>query len=308
MKHFVIGVDVGGTNVKLGVVDASAKVIARSSFSTKEFIQTPARLITAISRAAGELLKTAGVSKKNVQGVGIGLPGLIDVEHGIVRILPNIPGWKDVPLKKVLERKIGLSVQVENDVNMITLGEWKYGAGRGIRNLICMTLGTGVGAGLILNNDIYRGPGFAAGEIGHVPLNEDGPSCGCGGYGCFERYVGNRSLQKWAARAFGSKEITLEDVFRRAMEGKKKALRFWQDVGTKVGTGLIGPVNVLNPECVIVGGGVSRSFEFIAPAIRKVIARRAMRTQADMVKVIRAMLEDDAGLIGAKVLVYHEKN
>ena len=171
-----------------------------------------------------------------------------------------------------------------------------------------MTLGTGVGAGLILNNDIYRGPGFAAGEIGHIPLNEDGPDCGCGGYGCFERYVGNKSLQKLAAKVFRCKDITLEDVFRKAMEGKKKALQFWQDVGAKVGAGLIGPVNILNPECVIIGGGVSRSFEFIAPAVRKVILRRAMRTQANMVKVIRARLEDDAGLIGSKVLVYHEKH
>lgn len=307
MKHFVVGVDVGGTNVKLGVVDASAKVVARSSFSTKEFIQTPSRLIIAISRAVRELLRTAAVLKKDVQGVGIGLPGLVDVERGVVRVLPNIPGWREVPLKKVLERKLNLPVQIENDVNMITLGEWKYGAGIGINNLICITLGTGVGAGLILNNDIYRGPGFAAGEIGHVPLNEDGPDCGCGGYGCFERYVGNKSLQKWAAKIFSSKDITLEDVSRRAMEGRRKALQFWQDVGAKVGTGLIGPVNILNPERVIIGGGVSRSFEFIAPAIRKVISRRAMQTQADMVKVIRARLDDDAGLIGAKVLVCHEK-
>ncbi|NTV29370.1 MAG: ROK family protein [Candidatus Omnitrophica bacterium] len=308
MKHFVVGVDVGGTNVKLGVVDGRAQVLARSAFSTKEYIQSPSRLIMAISRAVIELCKVADIPRKDVQGVGIGLPGLVDVQAGVIRVLPNIPGWKDVPLKKVLEGKLGLPVQVENDVNMITLGEWQYGAGKGIQNLICMTLGTGVGAGLILNNDIYRGPGFAAGEIGHAPLNEDGPACGCGGYGCYERYVGNKTLQKWAAEVFDQKDVTLEEVSRRAMQGKKKALRFWQEVGEKVGVGLVGPVNILNPECIIIGGGVSRSFEFIAPAVRKVIARRAMRTQADMVKVIRARLDDDAGLIGAKVLIHHEKN
>lgn len=308
MKHFVVGVDVGGTNVKLGAVDVRAKVVARSSFSTQEFIQSPSRLITAISRAVVDLLQASGISKKDVQGLGIGLPGLVDVKGGVVRFLPNIPGWRDVALRKILENKLSLPVQVENDVNMITLGEWQFGAGRGIKNLICMTLGTGVGAGLILDGDIYRGPGFAAGEIGHMPLNESGPACGCGGYACFERYVGNKILQKWAADTFGRKDITLEEVSQKAMSGNKKALRFWLAVGARVGAGLVGPVNILNPECIIIGGGVARSFEFMAPAISKVISRRAMRTQASMVKVIRAGLEDDAGLIGAKVLVHHEKH
>jgi len=110
--------------------------------------------------------------KKDVLGIGIGLPGLIDVGKGVVRVLPNIPGWENVPLKRLLEKKTGLRVQLENDVNMITLGEWVYGAGRGKKDLLCITLGTGVGAGLILNNNIYRGPGFAAGEIGHAPINQ----------------------------------------------------------------------------------------------------------------------------------------
>ena len=303
MANYCIGIDVGGTNVKLGIVDASAKVVARSSFSTQSFMQTPERLIVAISHAVVDLLKTAEISKSDVQGIGIGLPGLVDAAGGVVRILPNIPGWKDVPLKKILEKKLRVPTLIENDVNMITLGEWRYGAGKGVGNLICMTLGTGVGAGLILNNEIFRGPGFAAGEIGHVPLNEEGPACGCGGYGCFERYVGNKSLQKWAADVFSKKDIALEEVFRKAMEGKKKALKFWQDVGIRVGTGLVGPVNILNPECVIIGGGVARSFEFIAPAIKKTLDRRAMRTQAAMVRIVRARLDDDAGLIGAKVLL-----
>ncbi len=308
MKNFVIGVDVGGTNVKLGIVNASGKVLARSAFPTNGFIQSPEMLIDAICEAVLGILARENISRGDTRGVGVGLPGLIDVSKGVVRVLPNIPGWADVPLKRIMQKKLGLTVQLENDVNMITLGEWEYGAGKGIEDILCITLGTGVGAGLVLNNRIYRGPGFAAGEIGHAPLNEKGPECGCGGWGCFERYVGNRRLQRDAADVFGKNDITLEDVYRKAMEGKKKALKFWEVVGEKVATGLIGPINILNPECVIIGGGVSRSFDLMKLSIEKTIKRRCMKIQAEMVRFVRARLEDDAGIIGAEVLIRHEKN
>jgi glucokinase len=306
MNKYVIGVDVGGTNVKLGLISSSGKITARSSFSTKNFSQKPKTLMGAVYDAVLQLLLLQGLSKRDIAGIGIGLPGLVDSDLGVVRVLPNIPGWKDVPLKKVMEKKLGILVRLENDANMITLGEWRYGAGKGFRDLICITLGTGVGGGLILNDTIYRGPGYAAGEIGHMPLSSHGPDCGCGGWGCFERYVGNKALKKDAVKAFG-KDIALEEVYLMARQGKKKALKFWEMVGEKVGNGLIGPINILNPECVIIGGGVSRSLEFMRPAIEKVIERRCMKTQAEMVRVIKARLDDDAGIVGAQVLVRYEK-
>jgi glucokinase len=187
---------------------------------------------------------------------------------------------------------------------MITLGEWQYGAGKGLTDVMFITLGTGVGAGLILNSAIYRGPGFAAGEIGHMPLNEDGPVCGCGGWGCFERYVGNKELQHFAAKMFKKDDITLEEIYGKAVDGKKKALKFWDAVGERVGNGLVGPVNLLNPQAIVVGGGVSRSFAFLEPAIARTLRARAMRTQGEMVRIIKAQLDDDAGIIGAKVLLH----
>ncbi|MBF0386994.1 MAG: ROK family protein [Candidatus Omnitrophica bacterium] len=308
MKHFVVGVDIGGTNVKLGIVDPSGKMVARSAFSTKDFIRSPRALIDAVCANVLALLAQEGIAKARVAGVGIGLPGLVDVKKGVVRILPNIPGWSEVPLKRVLEKKLGLAVQLENDVNMITLGEWVYGAGKGMNDLICMTLGTGVGAGLILDGRIYRGPGFAAGEIGHVPMTEDRSAiCGCGSWGCFERYVGNQSLQEEAARLFDRANISLEEVSSKAVKGEKKALGFWAAVGEKVALGLIGPINILNPRCVIIGGGVARSFALMKPAIEKVIKSRCMKTQAEMVRFVKARLDDSAGIIGAEVLIRHEK-
>lgn len=308
MKHFVVGVDVGGTNVKLGIVNSSGKVVSRSSFPTTAFIQTPGALIDAVCEGVMALLAKEGVSNSDVSGVGIGLPGLVDVDQGVVRLLPNIPGWADVPLRRMMEKKLALEIRLENDVNLITLGEWKYGAGKGIENLICMTLGTGVGAGLVLNNRLYRGPGFAAGEIGHAPFGDERFECGCGGWGCFERYVGNRRLQQDAAGIFGREDITLEEVYRKAVAGQKKALGFWEAVGEKVALGLIGPVNILNPERVIIGGGVSRSFGLMKPSIEKIIQRRCMRTQAEMVRFVKARLGDDAGIVGAEALLRYEKN
>ncbi len=302
VPQFIVGVDVGGTNVKFGIVNLSGKIILRTRLETKRYISNKKVLIEAIAAEILRLLKENQLSIRNVRGVGMGLPGLIDSESGIVDFLPNIPGWKNVPLAELLSKKIKVPVKIENDVNLITLGEWKFGAGRNCKDLVCMTLGTGVGGGLILDNKIYRGQGFVAGEIGHMPLNENGPACNCGGWGCFERYVGNQQLQKKAADIFHQKDIRLEDVYERALKGDQRAARFWFAAGEHIGNALVGVVNLLNPRLVIIGGGVSNNLKFMKPAIESAIAKRAMRVQAKMVKIVKAQLGDDAGILGAKVL------
>lgn len=302
MGQFVIGVDVGGTNVKLGVVGAAAKVIARSNFSTKTYSSSQKQLIDAVVVNILKLLKDAKINRKNIRGVGIGLPGLINFKKGVVNTLPNIPGWNKVPLKKILRKKLRIPVFIENDVNLMALGEWKYGAGKGARNFVCITLGTGVGGGLILNNQLYRGASSAAGEAGHMPLNEEGPSCQCGGYGCFETYVGNSYLQEKADRVFG-RRITLEEVTRLADTGDPGAMTFWQEFGIHIGNALAGIVNLLNPSRIVIGGGVSNCPAFVFKVVEEVIKKRAMKIPADTVKIVKARLGNDAPLLGAKVLV-----
>src|SRR5580698_9522788 len=218
MKQYVVGVDVGGTNIKLGVVGPGAKVIFRTSLLTKPFDSHRIKMISALAQEIDSAITTAGLKKNQIAGVGIGLPGLIDYEKGIVRFLPNIPGWRKVPLKSILQKRIKLPVFVDNDVKVITLAESKFGAGKGVRNLICLTLGTGVGAGLILNGQLYRGEDNAAGELGHMPLNEHGPKCNCGGFGCFERYVGSRALLKLASRVMGRPGMSTEEMFALAQK------------------------------------------------------------------------------------------
>jgi len=305
MKQYVVGVDVGGTNIKLGVVGPSGQVIVRNSFATKPFASSRIKLIAALAREIEASILTAGLNKNQIAGVGIGFPGLIDYEKGIVRFLPNIPGWKRVPLKSILQNKIKLPVYIDNDVKIITLAESKFGAGRGVRNLICMTLGTGVGAGLILNGQLYRGEDNAAGELGHMPLNEHGPKCNCGGFGCFETYVGNRPLLKLAAHVMGKPGITLEETFVLAEKGNKKALLFWKTAAGHIGNGLVGIVNLLNPRMIIIGGGISHNQKFLFKTITDTIRHRAMSLQGSAFKIKRAKFKDDAGIIGAYVLVTH---
>lgn len=304
MKKRTIGIDVGGTNIKFGLVSDSAQIIARTHLATGKFTQNRRKLIEAVVERIERLILENNLSKKDILGVGFGLPGLINPETGIVNFLPNIPGWKNVPLKKILEKKLKIPVFLENDVNLVTLGEWKYGAGIGYENLICITLGTGVGGGLILDGRLYRGEGFVAGEIGHMPLNEKGPSCNCGGVGCFERYVGNRQILLKAKKILKKENIQrIQDIFPLADKGDKRALRVWEEIAAHIGHGLVGVVNLLNPRLIIIGGGVSNNFKFLYKTINKIIARRAMKVQAKMVKIARAKLGDDGGILGADVLI-----
>ena len=303
MKQYVVGVDVGGTNIKLGVVGPSGQVIVRNSFATKPFASSRIRLIAALAHEIEASIITAGLTKKQIAGVGIGLPGLVDYEKGFVRFLPNIPGWKNVQLKSILQKKINLPVFVDNDVKIITLAESKFGAGQGVRDLVCLTLGTGVGAGLILNGQLYRGEDNAAGELGHMPLNEHGPKCNCGGFGCFETYVGNRALFALASQVMGKPGTTTEDMFALARKGNKKALSFWKKAAEHIGNGLVGIVNLLNPRLIIIGGGISHNEQFLFKEITRTIRRRAMSLQGAAFKIKRAKFKDDAGIIGAYVLV-----
>jgi len=302
MKKYVLGIDVGGTNVRMGLVNAKGEIAGRSGFSTKDFIRDPGMLIRQIADVSKKLIRSQGLSKKEIKGIGIGLPGLIDPIKGIVHVLPNIPGWKDVKFKKIFQEKTGMAAFLENDVNLIALGEWRFGAGVGAENMICMTLGTGVGGGLILENRLYRGAGFAAGELGHVPINEKGPACNCGGTACMERYVGNRYLQIKAQSFFG-KKVSLEEVERAATRGSARAVRFWRETAEHIGNGLVGVVNFLNPELIVIGGGVSNAHKYLFPTIRRIIRERSMKVQGKMVKIVKAKLGNNAGIIGAQVLV-----
>ncbi|MFH0918365.1 MAG: ROK family protein [Candidatus Omnitrophota bacterium] len=301
VKKFIIAIDLGGTNLKCALLSRSLKIKARSSFNTKSF-DNKHKLIQGIADAIDSLILTQRLKRCAILGVGIGLPGPIDTLEGRVHFLPNIPGWKEVALKKILEQKTKLPVFIDNDAKLMTLAEHQAGAARKYRNALCLTLGTGVGGGLIINDLLYRGPDNAAGEAGHLPVNEKGPLCGCGARGCLETYVGNHKIIQDAQKLFGP-QITLERVSRLAQDNDPKAINFWSQVGRKLGLALSGMVNLLNLEVIVIGGGVACAGRVLLESVRQTILLRAMQVQARRVRVVSAQLGVDAGIMGAGYLV-----
>ena len=295
---YTIGIDLGATFVKMGLIDDLGKVYFRRKIETV-LSSNRASLIESVISNIRDIIEISG---KSVSGVGIGVPGPVDSKKGIVHYFPNIKGWEEVPLKSILEKKLGLRVELDNDVNAMTLGEFVFGAGQGCNNLVCLTLGTGVGGGIIIDGKLYRGGSMCAGEIGHMPINETGPKCNCGGIACLERYIGNKYILERAKKAFGN-NITLEALTSLAKFGNKKAIVIWVDVAEKLSVAIAGVVNLLNPDKIVIGGGVSKAGEFILNPLRKELKKRAMKDQAAHVKIIAAKLGTDAGIIGASLLL-----
>lgn len=300
-SKFIISVDLGGTNLRISLVNPQYKIRYKEVFSTRRF-RKKEDLIEAIIDSVNKILTIQKLNKTHILGLGLGLPGPIDVKQGIVHFFPNIPGWKEVNLKKILEKKLGLPVFLDNDANLMTLAEHRLGAAKGAKNAVCITLGTGVGGGLIINGELYRGLSFTAGEIGHIPINEKGPHCNCGGAACLEVYIGNNRIMNEVRKLF-KRNISLEKLSLLAKRGNRKALSIWSDVARRLGIALTGVVNLLNPDCIVIGGGVAGAGKALFDKVKETISKRAMRVQAKQVKVLKAKLSNDAGLIGAAILV-----
>ncbi len=317
--RLLIGIDIGGTNIKMALMDMSAHLKAKRIFTTASFKDKTA-LINGLVRQISLLLSRYPAAKKDLIGIGIGAPGAVDIRTGTVRYFINIPNWREVALGGILKKRLGLPVFVDNDVNVMALGELKFGAGRGAKNMLCVTLGTGVGGGLILEGSLYRGSSYAAGEFGHMPINIDGPRCNCGSRACVESYVGNHYIVRDVMARIKKNgntlikklvkndltKITPEIIDEAARRHDRFAMQVWIDVGEKIGIGLAGVVNLLNVERIVIGGGVARAGKILFDSIKKTIRMRAMKLPAKTVKVVKAKLGYDAGVIGAAMLVLYE--
>lgn len=300
-KQLIIAIDLGGTNLKIALFNNKYKILDRSTLSTRKF-NGKSGLTNAIVHASQGIMLSNGLSAEDIRGIGLGLPGPVDATKGIVYFFPNIPGWKNVNLKKILQSKLKSKIYIDNDANLMCLAEQRLGAAKGADYAVCMTLGTGVGGGIIIDRKLYRGRNNVTGEVGHIPLNEDGPDCGCGGKACLEAYAGNARILYRARRIFGNK-ITLERLSEIARKGNRAAICIWRDVGEKVGLAIAGMVNLLNPECVVIGGGVAEAGNVLFKSIIRTVKLRAMPVQAANVKIVKAKLGSDAGLFGAAILV-----
>ncbi len=314
---WTVGVDFGGTNIKIGVVTSRGRVIADAVLPTRRHA-TPAAFVRGLRDAVEVFQQRGGLSRRHLQGVGVGAPGLIDGDRGIIHRLVNVPGgWRGVHLQQLLEQHLKCPCAVDNDVNVIALGEFHAGAGRGTRHSVYVTLGTGVGGGLIIDGRLVRGAAGSAGEIGHTVIDPDGPRCGCGNRGCLEAFVGTAALMR-AARAVIRKgqgrlpslarqahgRVTPALVSQAARAGDRAARRIWAEAGDYLGIGLANAVNLLSPERIVIGGGIANAWPWFAPRMRATMRALAFEAPMRACRVVQAQLGDRAGIVGAAMLIW----
>lgn len=311
-----IGIDVGGTNVKIALVDGEGKIIYSNSVPT--YAQMGYEYtVNNIKQAIRDLMKETNTDAKEIEGIGFDFPGQVDYKTGVVKLAPNIPGWVNVPIAQMIEEEFNIPTRIDNDVRCAALGELKFGAGKGCENFVCITVGTGIGSGLVINGQLVRGAANAAGEIGHIKLQMNGgPICGCGDTGCLEAFASGPSIvamaqeylkggksTKFREMAGADGEITPYIVAKAAEAGDPVAKRIFEIVGTYIGMGLVSVINLLNPEKVIIGGGVAAAGDLLLNPIRKTIKERAMVVAGNSVEIVPAELGNSAGVIGASMLV-----
>ena len=308
-----IGIEVGGTNVKIALVSDKGKIIYSNSIPTRAEMGYE-HTINSMKDAVRDLLKETKMKPSDIEGMGFGFPGQIDCKKGVVRLAPNIPGWVNIPIASIMEKEFGIPTRVDNDVRTATLGELNYGAGIGCENLVCITVGTSIGSGLVVNGKLVRGANNAAGELGHIKLNmQGGPLCGCGDRGCLEAYASGPSIVALAEeyikggkstkyRELANPDITPYIVAVAAKEGDPVARQIFRIMGEYIGMGLVSVVNLLNPEKIIIGGGVADAGDILFDPIKETIAKRAMTIQKE-VEIVPAQLGNTAGVIGASLLI-----
>jgi len=299
-----IGIDFGGTSIKSAVV-REGQIIARGEPIDPQAFAGSDALI----KAMAALIAKLRVAHPEIAGVGIGLPGFVDSENGIVHSLTNVAGWDEVPLCQILHEKTGLTVTIENDANAMAYGEFKYGAAKGGRHVICITLGTGVGGALILNHKLYRGAQLGAGEVGHMSIDLNGRPGPYGNNGGLEEYVGNQQIAERAVELYRAAGLTktMEDCTPKALQqaaltGDAVAVGLWNQLGIELGTALASVVWLINPDTIVIGGGVALAGDVLFQPIIREIKSRTLALFHEQLRVIPATLGNDAGIIGNAAL------
>lgn len=320
MEKVAIGVDLGGTNIRAGIVDAEGRILNRIENSTS--VQNGKdTVIERLIEGIKSLKDDARGKTLEVLSVGLGAPGIISIEKGIIAISPNLPDWVNVPLRDIVEEKTGIHAVLENDANAWAFGEKWVGEGRGLQDFIMITLGTGVGGGIIHKGEILHGADGMAGEIGHMTVNPDGPKCGCGNHGCLEVYASARGITDRAIGAIEAggetklREITegniykinSEMVYQAAKEGDSLARDIIREMGRYLGIGIASLINIFNPEAIIIGGGVKDAWDLFIEPLKKEVQVRAFSIPAEKARIIRSTISD-GGLIGAAGLALKTVN
>jgi glucokinase len=310
---YTLGVDVGGTKIDTALVDSSGNIIA-SHYRLVNPDKDPDIAISDIVDSSKKLLEKSGLTPS---AMGVGVAGQIDKINGLVRRSPNLPDWHDVPLRARLEESLGIPVTVNNDVRMITWGEWQHGAGQGVNDLVCLFIGTGIGGGIVSSGCMLEGCRNTAGELGHITVVAAGRKCSCPNEGCLEAYAGGWAIAERAQDAVRANpqagqtllnlagdisrisSITVSEAFQK---NDHLAQRLMKDTAKYLGAGIVSIVNAFNPCLLILGGSIILGFPDLVPAVEKRVRTQALPTAAENLHITTAALGNKAGVIGAAAM------
>jgi glucokinase len=322
-KRWIVGVDLGGTNIVVGLLPIQGgdvlglRTLPTESHRGARFVVN--RMVQMVEEAIAQVTGEGGTTRGAVAGVGIGSPGPLDRKTGTVINTPNL-GWRNFPLRDLIANEVKLPCTLDNDANCATYGEWWLGAGRGTLQLVGLTLGTGIGGGVVLNGEIYHGASDVAGEIGHMTIDSNGRRCKCGNYGCLEQYASGPAIAQRAIEGLESgaesaltemvggklEQITAATVYEATVEGDPYATEVMRETARFLGAGVANIINILNPEMVVVAGGVTRAGEHLFEPLRAEVRRRAFRSAQESCRIVSGELPGTAGVVGAAAVFKRE--
>lgn len=308
MLKYALGVDIGGTKVSVTLGNSSGKILVRKKILTQIRTKSIICLKETIT-CLGTLIRESQIPKKQFLGIGIGSPGAVNSQKGILPRSPNLPGWTGIPIVRILKKKFKLPVYLANDANAAALGEAVFGAGEKLKNLIYITVSTGIGGGLILNGRLHEGNGFVAGEIGHLTVVPDGRKCNCGRRGCLEAYASGNAIARFYSEAKKKKVKGAKEVGLVASFGDEMALEIYRKAAYYLGIGIADLMNILNPEAIVIGGGVLKS----APPVYWQKVLRSAKDHAwpeafQTTKIVKSPLLGHSGDFGALALVFKNRS
>ncbi|HSH46927.1 MAG TPA: ROK family protein [Longimicrobiales bacterium] len=322
-KRWVAGVDLGGTNIVVGALPIDGGDLMAVRTQKTEAIRGAKfvvdRIVQMLEDAIQEVVDEHGGSKEDFAGIGIGSPGPLNRATGTIINTPNL-GWRNFPLRDLISNGVGLPAALDNDANCATYGEWWLGAGRDVNNLVGLTLGTGIGGGIVLEGDIFHGASDAAGEIGHMTIDSTGRKCKCGNYGCLEAYASGPAIALRAVEGIEAgaqsmlpdlvegrlEEITAATVYEAVILGDAYANEVMKETAKLLGTGVANIINVLNPEMVVIAGGVTRAGDHLFVPLKAEVRRRAFKSSEEVCDIVPAHLVGTAGVIGAMAMFKKE--
>lgn len=313
-ETYTIGIDLGGTNIKGGICAPDGTLVVRHMLAT-EGERGPEHVLARMAGLVGALLRTSGVPRQRILAVGVGAPGPMSQARGVIHHAPNLPGFVDLPLRERFSALIDLPVVLENDANAAAYGEFAVGAGRGVRDMVMLTLGTGIGGGVVLDGRLWRGRFDNAGEVGHTIVVLDGRPCPCGQRGCLERYASANAVaerveeairagadSRLRARVEAGERLDAQDVLQAVEQGDELATRIWEEMCRYLGLAAVNLQHVVNPELIVFAGGLINAGDRLLVPVRREFERLSWRIAPDAPRLVLATLGNDAGTVGAALL------